>query len=87
MADADHPDDADPPGDKGPKGEVVRFPQSRVAPPGGKKRYKEIGTSRFAERYGNPDRQATDHWCSYCRGIWFGYLLEVTCPACGNRRG
>jgi hypothetical protein len=24
------------------------------------------------------------HWCSRCRGIWYGYLLEVACPVCGK---
>jgi uncharacterized Zn finger protein (UPF0148 family) len=29
----------------------------------------------------------TGHWCSRCRGVWFGYALEVECPRCGNRHG
>ena len=65
--------------------DIVGFPQSRVAP--STQPFKHLGVSPFAARYGAPDRQATGHWCSYCRGIWFGYLLEVTCPVCGNRRG
>ncbi len=73
--------------DKTPRdGEVIRFPQSRVGV-GGKKPFKQLGTSLFSARFGSPERQATGHWCSRCRGIWWGYLLEVTYPVCGNRHG
>jgi hypothetical protein len=68
-------------------GEVVRFPQTRVRPAGAGQPFKQLGTSEFAGRFGYPERQATGHWCSRCRGIWYGYLLEVTCPVCGNRHG
>jgi len=71
--------------DKNPGGEVLRFPLSRVRPGGAP--FKELGTSQLAARFGTPERQATGHWCSRCHGIWYGYLLEVTCPACGNRHG
>jgi hypothetical protein len=66
---------------------VVRFPQSRVAPaasPGG---FKDLGPSDLAKTLGAPGRQGTGHWCSHCGGIWYGYLLEVTCPQCGRRGG
>jgi len=66
---------------------IVRFPQSRVRPPGDGDRFVELGLSPFAKRFGAPQEQATGHWCSRCRGIWYGYLLEVTCPVCGNRHG
>lgn len=67
---------------------VVRFPLSRAAPV----------TEAFdpdlpavygamAKTIGIPVEQTTGHWCSYCRQIWFGYLLEVTCPRCGGRHG
>ena len=81
MVDRDEPH-----GERG-DGEIVRFPQSRVRPVGSAKRFKELGTGRFAEVIGSPERQSTGHWCSYCRGIWYGYPLEVTCPVCGNRHG
>ena len=68
-------------------GDIVRFPQSRVPPAGSRQPFKQLGVSPFAARFGSPDRQATGHWCSRCRGIWYGYLLEVTCPVCGNRHG
>ena len=64
---------------------VVRFPQSRVAPRGGG--FQDLGLSDLAKWLGGPERQGTGHWCSRCRGIWYGYLLEVTCPKCGGRHG
>lgn len=66
---------------------VVRFPQSRVRPPGSEAPFRQLGPSLMARRLGAPERQATGHWCSRCRGIWFGYPLEVACPVCGNRHG
>ncbi len=66
---------------------VVRFPQSRVRPPSGVTPYKDLGDSGMTAKYGTPKEQGTGHWCSRCKGIWFGYLLEVECPACGNRDG
>jgi hypothetical protein len=65
---------------------VIRFPQSR-APSGSGKPAKVLGTGKMAELLGAPNRQTTGHWCSRCQGIWFGYLLEVACPVCGNRHG
>ena len=64
---------------------IVRFPQSRVAPRGSG--FEDLGLSDLAQWLGGPDRQGTGHWCSRCRGIWYGYLLEVTCPKCGGRHG
>lgn len=73
--------------DKSPRDTVVRFPQSRVAPPGSGEPVKILGTSTFAGNLGLPVEQTTGHWCSRCQGIWFGYLLECACPVCGNRHG
>jgi hypothetical protein len=67
--------------------EIVRFPHSRVRPSSGVIAFKELGTSKLAAQFGAPERQATGHWCSRCRGVWYGYLLEVSCPVCGNRHG
>lgn len=69
------------------KAEIVRFPHSRVSPAGANTPFKELGMSMLSRELGLPLRQATGHWCSRCRGIWYGYLLEVTCPVCGNRHG
>lgn len=67
-------------------GRIVRFPQSRVTPaaaaPG-----RVLGFGAMAATLGIPRHQTTGHWCSRCRGIWYGYLLEVACPVCGNRHG
>jgi hypothetical protein len=67
--------------------QIVRFPQSRVSPAGSNVPFKELGLSDLSRQLGLPERQATGHWCSRCLGIWYGYLLEVTCPVCGNRHG
>ncbi len=64
---------------------VIRFPLARTRPGG--PRAADLGASRLARRIGLPNRQLTGHWCSRCRGIWYGYPLEVECPVCGNRRG
>jgi hypothetical protein len=52
-----------------------------------RKPFLELGAGPLAQTLGPPAEQATGHWCRYCRGIWYGYLLEVTCPRCGNRHG
>lgn len=67
--------------------DVIRFPQSRVTPPRAGSPARHLGLGAMAKVIGAPERQATGHWCSRCQGIWYGYLLEVTCPACGNRHG
>lgn len=69
------------------RSDVVRFPQSRVSPPGAAVPARILGRGKMADLLGAPARQTTGHWCSRCRGIWFGYPLEVTCPVCGNRQG
>lgn len=64
--------------------EFVRGLLAPVAPLGG---WRELGTSPMARRLGLPDDQLGGHWCSRCMGIWYGCMLEVQCPVCGNRRG
>ncbi len=78
---------ADREGPPPPSGDMVRFPQSRVRVGSSGQPCKQLGTSALCGQFGWPDRQTTGHWCSRCRGVWFGYLLEVTCPVCGNRHG
>jgi hypothetical protein len=48
---------------------------------------RQLGTTTLARRLGLPDDQLGGHWCSRCRGIWYGCALEVECPRCGNRHG
>jgi hypothetical protein len=67
--------------------EVVGFPQSRVRPPGGPRPFKDLGRSKLAATLGSLKEQPSGHWCSSCKGIWFGTLLETECPVCGNRNG
>jgi hypothetical protein len=67
---------------------VLAFPQSRVTPPrSAPKPFKDLGTSKMCQALGMPKEQTTGHWCSNCKGIWFGYLLEVECPICNSRDG
>lgn len=78
--------------DKGPEEvasaqQVVRFPQSRVRPPSGPEPYTDLGMSKMVDALGGPNEQTSGHWCSQCKGIWFGHLLEVECPVCGSRSG
>lgn len=68
-------------------GAVLRFPYSRTPPkssPGG---FTDLGTGALARHLGMRQSGMTGHWCSRCRGVWFGYALEVECPRCGNRHG
>lgn len=65
---------------------VLKFPASRTNPPGSGG-FTNIGTGAMARALGMREGQMTGHWCSRCRGIWFGYAFEVECPCCGNRHG
>jgi hypothetical protein len=73
--------------DEPSNGDLVRFPQSRVRPSAQGRPFRNLGLGPLARALGAPVEQATGHWCSHCQGIWYGYLLEVTCPACGSRQG
>lgn len=66
---------------------VVAFPFSRVSPVQSAASQAGETFGEFARLFGMPREQTTGHWCSRCRMIWYGYLLEVTCPTCGNRHG
>ncbi len=68
-------------------GNSVQFPASRASPartPGG---FVELGITPLATLLGLQEWQLNGHWCSRCRGIWYGYTLEAQCPRCGNRHG
>jgi hypothetical protein len=75
------PDASDP--DAPPPGFINRL----LAAPGVPGAPRELGTTPLARKLGLPEDQLGGHWCSRCRGIWYGCALEVECPACGNRRG
>lgn len=77
----------DPSDDPASTNAVVPFPFSRVQPArtsddGEPARYGAIAVALKI-----PHDQTTGHWCSRCAKIWYGYLLEVACPQCGNRHG
>ncbi len=67
--------------------EILRFPLSRATPSGSAGGFADLGVGAMARRLGMRKSQMTGHWCSHCRGVWFGYALEVECPRCGNRHG
>ncbi len=67
--------------------DIISFPHSRVTPKSSADGYKTLGMGRMAETLGAAKEQQSGHWCSRCKGIWFGFLLEVECPKCGNRQG
>ena len=48
---------------------------------------RELGTTPLARHLSLPDEQLNGHWCSRCQGLWYGCMLEVECPCCGNRHG
>ena len=66
---------------------IFAFPFSKVPPKTSGQPYKNLGEGKMSETLGVPKEQTSGHWCSRCKGIWFGYLLEVECPKCGNRQG
>ncbi len=66
---------------------ILRFPLSRATPPGSAGGFVDLGVGAMARRLGMRESQMTGHWCSRCRGVWFGYAFEVECPRCGNRHG
>jgi hypothetical protein len=68
-------------------GGILRFPLSRTTPSGSAGGFADLGTGAMARRLGMRKSQMTGHWCSRCRGVWFGYAFEVECPQCGNRHG
>ncbi|MEO0423215.1 MAG: hypothetical protein AAF184_12810 [Pseudomonadota bacterium] len=74
--------------DKLPKDEdVLAFPHSRSRPPGSTGTFKDLGVSKAAQATGKVQPNLKGHWCSRCKGIWWGYVGECECPACGNRNG
>jgi hypothetical protein len=74
-------------GGKGPKAQVVRFPRAPTRRPGSGDSVRQLGYGELAECLELRKERLTGHWCSRCKGLWCGALLEVACPTCGNRRG
>ncbi len=82
-------EEGDPPPEKTPKegGDVVPFPHARSRPTGGKGNYRDLGLTPAAKEYGTVQPNVKGHWCSRCKGIWWGFVGECECPVCGNRNG
>lgn len=72
-------------GDADPRAQA--FVQGLISPARALGGHRELGTTALARRLGLADDQLGGHWCSRCRGIWYGCMLEVECPSCGNRHG
>ncbi|MEM7652898.1 MAG: hypothetical protein AAF220_06945 [Pseudomonadota bacterium] len=66
---------------------VIRFPQSRVPGANAKTPVKELGRTERSKALDPTGRASRGHWCSRCKGVWYGHGLEVECPVCGNRHG
>lgn len=66
---------------------VTQFPCSQATPPRTPGGARELGIGAFARQLGACGSQLNGHWCSRCPGIWYGLMLEVECPVCGNRNG
>ena len=63
------------------------FVRALIAPERAIGGHRELGTTVLARQLDLPEHQLNGHWCSRCRGIWYGCTLEVECPCCGNRHG
>jgi hypothetical protein len=66
---------------------VRSFPCGRTLPthtPGG---VRDLGVGALARQLGACEDHLNGHWCSRCEGLWYGLMLEVQCPVCGNRNG
>jgi hypothetical protein len=66
---------------------LVGFPQSRTHPKQSKGRVRDLGMSKMAQQYHQLQPNLKGHWCSRCKGIWYGFVGECECPQCGNRNG
>ena len=66
---------------------VVKFPQSRTRPKTSQPETRDLGVSKLAQQLGGGQANLKGHWCSQCKGIWYGNLGECECPVCGNRHG
>ncbi len=81
MPDSDHKPSP------GNKQSVVKFPQSRTHPKTSKPEIRDLSVSKLAQQLGCVQANLKGHWCSQCKGIWYGNLGECECPVCGNRNG
>jgi len=66
---------------------VIHFPQSKTKPKTSQSPPRELGLSELAKKYKGDTSSLKGHWCSRCKGIWYGFGGECECPVCGNRNG
>ncbi|MEO1281332.1 MAG: hypothetical protein AAFV69_06315 [Pseudomonadota bacterium] len=66
---------------------VIKFPQSRVAGTSRNRPINELGLTERAKAVDQGGQGTHGHWCSQCRGVWYGRPGEVECPVCKNRHG
>ncbi|MAY21121.1 MAG: hypothetical protein CL955_10935 [Erythrobacteraceae bacterium] len=66
---------------------LIRFPFSRMQGPNRDRPVNVLGESKLSKEVGPAGSGKTGHWCSECKGVWFGLGAEVECPTCGNRHG
>jgi len=67
--------------------EILCFPQSRVPGKSKNRQIKDLGLSPLAKQLAASGTAPHGHWCSRCKGIWYGRGGEVQCPVCANRHG
>lgn len=77
------PEEDPPAGDA----DIIRFPQSRVAGSGRLRPIRDLGMTPLARQIDPTGNGCSGHWCSFCKGVWFGRTGETECPVCGNRHG
>jgi len=65
---------------------VIPFPHSRIKPKTSQQATRDLGLSKLAQKL-SASASLKGHWCSRCKGIWYGYGGECECPVCGNRNG
>ncbi|MBL4851152.1 MAG: hypothetical protein JKY90_02555 [Gammaproteobacteria bacterium] len=66
---------------------VIPFPQSRTKPKVSQQASRSLGLSELAKQLNCAEASLKGHWCSQCKGIWYGCGGECECPVCGNRNG
>ncbi len=66
-------------------GEPLNFPYSRSGVSARATPPRDLGLTRMSLSVDRSGVGAKGHWCPNCKGIWYSYFLETTCPVCGRR--
>jgi hypothetical protein len=56
-----------------------RFVRRMIGPTSAIGGHRDLGITPMARQLGLSENQLGGHWCSRCRGIWWGCMLEVQC--------